>query len=148
MTNWDNFWTHKIRTKQLSPLTKQRILPFQWSVYSMSVAYFTRTTRWQQERSTLQRRYRFMYFQKCNCVASFPISTFLYLWAIYIYSYDRSTYLLQQIGWSIVWIQRHMNVGIGNNAAQFLFLGIFVSFSVLCLCSAYQTGLNVEKRWM
>ncbi len=54
-----------------------------------------------------------MYSQKWNCVASFPISTFLYLWMIYLF--PRSVRLFCCIA------HRYMNVGIENEATQFQF---------------------------
>jgi hypothetical protein len=42
---------------------------------------------------------QFLYSQKRNCVASFPVPTFMCLWAIYIYSQDRSTYC--------IWLQQN-----------------------------------------
>ncbi len=38
------------------------------------------------------KKIRIVYSQKSNCVALFPIAIFIPLWAIYIYSQDRSTY--------------------------------------------------------
>ncbi len=64
-----------------------------------------------------------------NCAASIPISTFMFLWAIYIqYSSDRSAYSAagKWVGWKWEYIQwithRRMNVTIRTEAAQLLFL--------------------------
>jgi hypothetical protein len=53
------------------------------------------------------KKIRFMYSQKWKCVASLPISTFMYLWVIYIFP------------GSVTYIQKYMNEGIGSDAAHF-----------------------------
>ncbi len=61
------------------------------------------------------KKIRFMYSQKWNCSALFPISTFMYLWAIYIF--PRSVCLFSC---------RYMNVGIRKEALRSFISGIFV----------------------
>ncbi len=65
------------------------------------------------------------YSQRWNCAASFPISTFLYLWAIYIL--PRSVRLFCCIVFSDF---------IGNEAAQFHFEEYLIKFSGQCICNA------------
>ncbi len=65
-----------------------------------------------------------MYSRKGNCAASFPISTYKYLWAIYIF--PRS-----------VGHRQYMNVEIRTEAASFLSGNILFQFSVQCLCSGW-----------
>ncbi len=78
------------------------------------------------------KKIRFMYSQKGNCAASIPISTFIYLWAIYsIYSQDRSAYSAagnrQTDRGNIEIAHRYLNVETGTEAVQFLFWEYFFS---------------------
>ncbi len=82
------------------------------------------------------KKIRFMYSQKWNCAASFPIATFMSLWAIHsVYSLDQSTYFAAAKKADRSWY-RYMNVEIGNEVS---FLGIFFSnfwysfFAMHCL---------------
>ncbi len=56
-------------------------------------------------------------------MATVPISTFICLWAIYIYFHDQSAYSAAGKMWTdpgnIQIAHRHMNVDIGTEAAQF-----------------------------
>ncbi len=66
------------------------------------------------------------YSQKRNCTVSFPISTFMSLWVIYIlYYHHQSAILLQENMWTdpgnIYIAHRNMNVEIWTGAAQYLF---------------------------
>ncbi len=64
------------------------------------------------------KKIRFIYTQKWNCAASFPVSTFMYLWAIYIF--PGSVYLFCCSKIRNIWIAHiYMNVGIRNEAVQF-----------------------------
>ncbi len=71
------------------------------------------------------KKIRFIYFPKRNCATSVLISTFIYLWAIYIFPnsvhlFFRPRPIVEKS------LTENMNVGIGNEAAQFSFLGILV----------------------
>ncbi len=85
-----------------------------------------------------------MYSHKRNCAASAPISTFMYLWALYIFPRSVHLFSCSRIGRSIVGIyidiaHRNMNVRIGTVAARFHFWKYLFKFSVYCLCSAEET---------
>ncbi len=63
------------------------------------------------------------YSKKWNGAAPFPIPTFMYLWAIYIFSQSVHLFGCRKIGGPIVEIYksltRYKNARIGNEAAQF-----------------------------
>ncbi len=65
------------------------------------------------------------YSQKWNYVALFPISTFMFLWEIYIFHHHRSSYFTAEnrrtYRGNIKIAHRYMNVEIWNEAAQFHF---------------------------
>ncbi len=76
---------------------------------------------------------RFIYFQKWNCAASFPISTFMYLWAIYIFL--RSVHIFCcKVGEPSVWIYKSLNVEFRNEATHFNFWKyLFQMYGTVCL---------------
>ncbi len=89
------------------------------------------------------KKIRFLYSQKRNCAASVPISTFIFLRAIYIF--PRSAHLFfcsrigmrynkrrRRIGRPIVEIQYHQ----GLRPHSFISGNICLEFLVHCLCSA------------
>ncbi len=51
---------------------------------------------------------RFMYFQKWNCVALFPIPTFMYLWPIYIFPASVCLFGCSKIGRCILEIYKSL----------------------------------------
>jgi hypothetical protein len=88
---------------------------------------------------TLQQKFPFMYFQKRNCAASIPISTFMCLWAIYIYPGSVHIFSWSRIRRPIVGIYKSFTDTwmwkLGLRLRNFVFR-IFVSnFSALCPCS-------------
>jgi hypothetical protein len=79
---------------------------------------------------------RFMCSQKRTCAASVPISTFVYLWAIYILPRSVQIFHCSRIGRPIP--QRHMNVEVGLWPRNSFSGNICFEFSVLCVCSGGQ----------
>ncbi len=75
------------------------------------------------------KKIRFIYSQIRNGSASVPISTFMYLWEIYIFSRSVQLFSCSRIG--------RPNVGLYKSleAAHFHFWDICFEFSVYCLCS-------------
>ncbi len=75
-----------------------------------------------------------MYYQKSNCVVSAPSSTFIYLWAIYIFI-PRSIYSIYfaaakkaDQSWEYINRQWYMYVETGTEDAQFPFWEYFSYF--------------------
>jgi hypothetical protein len=95
------------------------------------------------------KKIRFIYTQKWNCAASFPVSTFMYLWAIYIF--PGSVYLfccrkIRNIGIAHI----YMNVGIRNEAVQFhlweYWFQMFSTVSLQCLSwFRYRTDTGTQS---
>ncbi len=85
-----------------------------------------------------------MYSQKRNCAASVPISTFMSLWAIYLFPRTVQLFSCSRIGRWIVGIYKsltetHECIEIGNvagRAVSSFFGNICFKLSFLCLCSA------------
>ncbi len=81
----------------------------------------------------------FMYSQKWNCSASVPISTVMYLWAIYIF--PRSVQLFScrpMVGIQYINRSQNMNVSehdLGLRPRGFISGNIWFEFSIYCLCS-------------
>jgi hypothetical protein len=74
----------------------------------------------------------FMYSQKRNCAASFPISTFhISVNDLPMYSHDRSTYFPADRSGNTKIAHRYMNVEIMTEAAQLTFWGYFFQCSVV-----------------
>jgi|LakMenEpi03Aug12_release.lakeMendotaPanAssembly.Ray.scaffolds.fasta_scaffold714834_1 hypothetical protein len=61
------------------------------------------------------------YFQNRIIVFCLPILSLVYLWEIYIFPGSVYLFCCSQICGPILGIYRHMNVGIGTEAEQFLF---------------------------
>ena len=74
------------------------------------------------------KKIQFMYSQKWNCAASFPISTFLYLWAIYILPRSVHLFSCKQNKRSWEYINRSPKHECRNweRGRAVSFLGIFV----------------------
>ncbi len=77
---------------------------------------------------------RFMHFQRWNCAASFPIPTFMYLWAIYLFPglvflFSCSKICRRILGiyksftntWMWKWGDKTLNFFFNNKAVQFYF---------------------------
>jgi hypothetical protein len=73
-------------------------------------AYWVRSIRhfetwdisWYFVAHALQRRFKYVYSQKSNCAALFPISIFIHLWAIYIFPGSVHLFCCNQVGRPIV----------------------------------------------
>ncbi len=94
------------------------------------------------------KRFEFMYSQKRNCAASVLVSTFMYLWAIYIYSHNRfgpPIFLQQkrQTDRRNICINRSQKHDCKNweRGRAVSFLGIFVSNFRYCVLAVYATLL-------
>jgi len=85
-------------------------------------------------------------FTKKDCSASIPISTFMCLWAIFIFPGSVQQKNRQTDGENIYIAHIHMNVEIGTEAAQFLFREyLFLIFGILSLqnkCIIYNCTLG------
>jgi hypothetical protein len=81
-----------------------------------------------------------MYSFSGNCAASVPISTFMCLWAIYIFPGSVHIFSCNRIDRPIVGTYKSLTDTwiweIGTEAAQFLLWEYLLWISVLCLCSA------------
>ncbi len=91
------------------------------------------------------KKFKFMYSQKRNCAASVPVSSFMCLWAIYIFPQSVHLFSCSRIG--RLWWWEYMNRSQKHECRNWdcgravPFLGIFVfKYSVLCFCS-------VEHGW-
>jgi hypothetical protein len=94
----------------------------------------------------------FMYSQKRNYAASFPISTFMGLWAIYIFPGSVHIFSCSRTGRPILGIYKsfpHTRMWKLGLWPRNSFSGnICFKFSVLCLCSAASLGGKGEGGWL
>ncbi len=88
-----------------------------------------------------------MYSQKCNCTASVPLSTFICLWAIYIFPGSVHIFSCSRIGRPIMGIYKSLTDKrmwkLGLRPSNFFSGIICFEFSVLCLCTAHPTGVQL-----
>ncbi len=90
-----------------------------------------------------------MYSKKCNCVASVPISTFMCLWAIYIFGRSVHIFSCSRIGRPILVIYKSLTdtwTEIGLRLRNFFSGNICFEFSVLFLCNVLILNLAPFKQ--
>ncbi len=95
---------------------------------------------WQSQGQYTATKIPFIYSQKRDSAASVPVSTFMYLWMIYIFLGSFHIFSCSRIGRPIAGIYKSLThlheCGNWDWGRAIAFLKIFVSnFWVLCLCS-------------
>ncbi len=102
---------------------------------SRSIGFFMRTDNYTET------KFPFKYSQKRNCTASVPISTFMCLWAIFIFPGSARIFSCSRIGRQMVGnINRSQTHECGNWdwGRAISFLGIFVSNFRYCVLPVYR----------
>ncbi len=133
---------------------------FYWTLWDKHQHQWTFCTTWLLK-STIctASKIPFMYSQKRNWAASVPISTFMFLWAIYMLQESAHIFFCSRIGWSIVGIYKSLKVTwmwkLGLRPRNSFSGNICFKFSVLGLCSvALKLNYRDEKyedtalRWL
>ncbi len=108
----------------------------------MRTETFTEGSSSFRETSHTAKKFRFMYSQKRNCAASVPISKFMGLCIIYIFSQSVHLFSCSRIGWLIAAICRNWDWG-----RTLPFLGIFVLNFRYCFFAVRELGLHYRCRW-
>ena len=110
--------------------------PYEWEVLKRDSVY---TWRWSGQVCNTANKFGSMYSQNRNCAASVPISTFMCLWAIYIFPHSAHLFSCSRIGRPIMGIYKLLTETGSRNwglrPRSFISGNFGFEFSVYCLCS-------------